>query len=151
MQTLVCWKCKITRAYSDSQWLQDFFGLLGVTFSSDFLSSKSVFLSKHSWLESWLYFILFFYFFDLFYLGQHICILWASKDEGFISFFLPILVRLGQILWEWIEAIWPIKLALFWFYLSHMMSCSYFSEWLQCVCLNKSAILLLLLLYFLSF
>lgn len=147
MQILVCWKIKIARAYSDSRWLQDFFGLLGRTFSSDFLSSKSVFPSKHSWLESWLYF---FYFFDLFYLGQHIYILWASKDEGFISFFLSILVWVAQILWEWIEAIWPVKLALFWFDLSQMMSCSYFFEWLQCVCLNKSAILLFLL-YFSSF
>lgn len=33
-------------------------------------------------------FYFFFYFFDLFYLGQNICVLWASKDEGFISFFL---------------------------------------------------------------
>lgn len=96
-------------------------------------------------------FILFYYFFNLFYVGQHTGILWASKDEASISFSLPILVWVGKILWEWIEAIWPIKLALFWFYHSHMMSCSYFSEWLQCVCLNKSAILLLLLLYFSSF
>lgn len=67
--------------------LQEFFGLLGITWTV-FLRSKSVFLSEHSWLKSWLCFIFSLNFFDIFYLGQHICVLWASKDEGFISFFL---------------------------------------------------------------